>query len=44
MAIEAEFRAEELTMSCELDISRGMAHSACQNACFLAKLWHNLKN
>jgi hypothetical protein len=44
MAIEAEFTAEELPMSSEPDISRGMAHSACQNACFLAKLWHDLKD
>jgi hypothetical protein len=41
--MEAEFTVEELTMSCELDISHGVAHSACQNACFLARLWHNRK-
>jgi hypothetical protein len=41
--MEAEFTVEELTMSCELDISHGVAHSARQNACFLARLWHNPK-
>jgi hypothetical protein len=41
MAINAAFTDEVLTISCEVDISHGVAHS--QNACFLARLWHNLK-
>jgi hypothetical protein len=44
MAINAAFTDEVLTISCEVDIAHGVAHSpACQNACFLARLWHNLK-
>jgi hypothetical protein len=43
MAIDAAFTAEVLTISCEVDILHGAAHSARQNACFLARLWHNLK-
>jgi hypothetical protein len=43
MAIDRAFPDEVLTIFCEGDISRGVAHAASQNACFLARLWHNLK-
>jgi hypothetical protein len=43
MTINAAFTDEVLTLSREVDILHCVAHPACQNACFLASLWHNLK-
>jgi len=42
MAIDVAFPDEVLTIFCEVDISRNVAHAACQNACVFGRFWHNL--